>query len=60
MNEIKQKGSSGSGIIYGLGFIGSLIYFILNANSFLDGIAGFFNSLVWPALLVYKLLVFLT
>lgn len=58
--ELKQKGSSGGSLIYGLGFIGSLIYFIINATSFVDGIAGFFNSLIWPALLVYKILVFLT
>lgn len=59
MSEIKQKGSSGSGAIYGLGFIGSLIYYITNANSFVDGLTGLLGSLVWPALIVYKLFTFL-
>ncbi len=42
--------------IYGLGFIGALIYFIQHATTIWIGVLGFFKAIVWPAMLVYKLL----
>ncbi len=44
------------GGVYGLGFIGAAIYFIQHAHSFLQGVLGVLEALVWPAVLVYKLL----
>ncbi len=44
------------GGVYGLGFIGAAIYFIQHAHSFLQGVVGLLEALVWPAILVYKLL----
>ncbi len=44
---------------YGLGFVGALIYYIQHATSFFNGCLGFLKALVWPAILVYKLLEFL-
>lgn len=52
-----NKGTSGA--IYGLGFIGALIYYIQHAVSFWQGVLGFLKALVWPAFLTYKLLEFL-
>jgi hypothetical protein len=46
-------------IIYGLGFIGAVIYYIQTATSFWMGVLGFLKALVWPAFLVYELLKFL-
>lgn len=54
---VSANGASGS--IYGLGFLGSLIYFILHAASFTDGLIGFLQSLVWPGVLVYRVFEFL-
>ncbi len=48
-----------SGGLYGLGFIGALVYYIVHATSFLGGVIGVLKSLVWPAFLVYELLAFL-
>lgn len=48
-----------SSAIYGLGFIGALIYYLSNSTSFWLGFIGFLKSLVWPAFLVYELLKFL-
>ncbi len=48
-----------SGAVYGLGFIGALVYYIQQAPTFWDGVVGFFKALFWPAMLVYKLLGFL-
>ena len=45
-----------SGGIYGLGFIGSAIFFIGHAATFWAGVLGFLKALVWPAFLVYGLL----
>lgn len=53
----KVNGVSGS--IYGLAFIGALIYYIQHATSFGMGVLGFFKALVWPAILIYKLMEFL-
>ena len=44
------------GGIYGLAFIGALIFYIQQATTFWAGVVGFAKALVWPAILVYKLL----
>lgn len=41
--------------IYGLAFIGALVYFIQQATTFWLGVLGFLKAIVWPALLIYKL-----
>ena len=51
-----SAGAAGGGAVYGLGFIGALIYFIQTATSFWDGVYGVFQALFWPAYLVYELL----
>jgi hypothetical protein len=51
-----SAGAAGAGAVYGLGFIGALVYFIGSATSFWDGVWGVLQSLVWPAFLVYGLL----
>ena len=48
-----------SGGVYGLAFIGAVIYFIQHATTFWGGVLGVLKALVWPALLIYKLLEFL-
>ena len=50
--------SSGScgGAIYGLGFIGSAIYFISTATGFWMGVLGILKSIVWPAFLVFDIM----
>ena len=47
------------GGIYGLAFIGAAVYFIQNSTSFWGGVLGFLKALVWPAVLMYKLLEYL-
>ncbi len=46
----------GGNAVYGLGFIGALIYFIGHATSFWLGALGIIKAMVWPALVVYKVL----
>ncbi|MFA5084249.1 MAG: hypothetical protein WC475_02615 [Candidatus Paceibacterota bacterium] len=52
-----HKGASGA--IYGLGFVGAAVYFIGHAATFWLGVLGFLQAIVWPAILVYKMLEFL-
>ncbi|MBS1266316.1 MAG: hypothetical protein MAG795_00283 [Candidatus Woesearchaeota archaeon] len=43
------------GAIYGMGFIGALVYFISTATSFWMGLLGILKALVWPAFVVHGL-----
>lgn len=54
-----SKNTGVSSGIYGLAFIGALIYYIQHATSFWMGVIGFLKALVWPAFLIYELLEFL-
>ena len=57
--EHKKYNKRCSGGIYGLGLIGSAIYFISTATGFWSGVLGFLKSLVWPAFLIFELFKFL-
>ena len=48
--------NTSSNAVYGLGFIGAAIYYILHATSFWMGVVGFLKAIVWPAFLVYEAL----
>ena len=56
---MNKKMAQQSSAIYGLAFIGALIYFIQHATSFWLGCLGLLKAIVWPAILIYKLLEFL-
>jgi len=49
---VNQSGPAGA--VYGMGFIGALVFFISRATTFWMGVLGFLKALVWPALLVYE------
>lgn len=51
---VYQGGSSDS--VYGLGFIGALVFYLRRATSFQTAVIGFFKAMVWPAILVYEVL----
>lgn len=51
-----MKNNGASCAVYGIGLIGALVYYIQHATSFSNGVLGFLKALVWPAMLVYKLL----
>jgi hypothetical protein len=59
MADKHYRGGGAGGAVYGLGFIGALVYFIQSAHSFWDGLYGVFQSIVWPAYLVWGVLHFL-
>lgn len=51
-----NKAAAGGGAVYGLGFIGAVVYFIQHAANFGDGVFGVLKAIVWPALLIYRVL----
>lgn len=57
--HVHSAGSGGAGAFYGIGFVGALVYFILQAESFWDIVLGILKSIVWPAIFVYKIFEFL-
>jgi len=62
MKKIFVKNSihcGSGGAIYGLGFIGAVVYYVSNATSFWMGVLGILKAIVWPAFLVYELLKYL-
>ena len=57
MSSGSAKGAAaGGGAVYGLGFIGALVYFIASSTSFFDGLWGVVQAFLWPAFVVYALL----
>lgn len=54
-----QNMSASSGAVYGMGVIGAAIYFIQHADTFWIGLLGVLKAIIWPALLIHKLLEFL-
>lgn len=60
----KHKSCAGNcqgaaGGLYGLGFIGAVVYYFQHADSFWVGVLGLLKAIVWPAMLAYKMLEFL-
>jgi len=45
--------------VYGLAFIGALVYYIQHADTFVMGLYGLIKAMLWPAFVIYKLLEYL-
>lgn len=58
MKKIKNACSTQGcgGAFYGLGFLGSAIYYISTATGFWVGVLGVLKAIVWPAFLIFELL----
>lgn len=53
MKEKAQQSGTG-GAVYGLGFIGALIYYISTAAGFWMGVLGVLKAIIWPLFFVYE------
>ena len=51
--------NAGSAPVYGIGLIGALVYYLQHATTFLAILLGILKSIVWPAMVLYKILEFL-
>jgi hypothetical protein len=56
---MKHTQTGAMSAVYGLGFIGALVYYLQHATSFWMGFLGFLKAIVWPAFLVYSSMGFL-
>jgi hypothetical protein len=56
-----QRGGGGGGAdaVYGIGLIGAWVYYFKRAETNEARVKAFFKGLVWPAFVVYDLLVLL-
>lgn len=57
--DSRCKGAVDNGIlggIYGMAFIGGVIYYLQHATSFWNGVWGIIKAIIWPAVLMYKVL----
>ena len=54
----EDKSSSGGcgGMFYGLGFVGSLVYYLQAATDFWSVVLALPKAIIWPATIAYKLL----
>ncbi|HSN78084.1 MAG TPA: hypothetical protein VL334_23670 [Anaerolineae bacterium] len=53
------RSGGGADAVYGIGMIGAWVYYFKRATTNQERALGFAKGLVWPAFLVYALLVFL-
>ena len=58
-HNVCNTGCGCGGAVYGLGFIGAVIYYISNASGFWVGVLGVLKAIVWPAFLAFELLKYL-
>jgi hypothetical protein len=54
-NTSPNAGDAGAGAVYGLGFVGALVYFLQGASGIEAILMGILKAMVWPSLLVYYL-----
>lgn len=46
----------GSGAVYGLGFLGAVVYYVQHATSLGIALLGILKAIFWPAIVIYKVL----
>ncbi len=51
-----MRGGGAGGAVYGLGFIGALVYYISTAPDIVAGLVGIVKAIFWPAFVTYGLL----
>jgi len=52
----KHMNNTGTGIVYGLGFIGAAVYYLQTAPTIGTALLGLLQAIFWPAFLVYNAL----
>ena len=50
----EMQGHASSGAVYGMGFIGAAIYYIMHATCFWVGVLGVLKAIVWPVFFVLE------
>lgn len=58
VTKVKCNCHGASGV-YGVAFIGALIYYLERADTLWMGVVGVVKAIFWPAVILYKVLVLL-
>ncbi len=53
---MSKKSEQGSNAIYGMGFMGAIVFYMQQADGFWAVIAGILKAIFWPAFFVYEML----
>ena len=56
-SDKKSRTSHTSNAVYGLGLVGAAVYYIQMASGFWAVIVGLIKAILWPAFLVYEVLI---
>lgn len=48
--------STDGGAIYGLGVLGAAVYYVQHATSFTEGAWGLLKAILWPAVVLHRVL----
>lgn len=54
-----RNNTSASNTVYGLGFVGALVFYFQHATTLTAYVIGLGKAILWPAFMVYSLLGFL-
>lgn len=54
-DKMRMKNDACGGV-YGLAIVGAAVYYIRHAPTFWVGLLGILKAIVWPAVLMYKVL----
>lgn len=57
--NVHSHGHGSGSAVYGLGFLGALIYYLSTATSITAGLIGIVKAILWPAFLVFSLMKYL-
>jgi len=54
--KYKYKGvqNGAPGAIYGLGFLGASVYYLVHAATFWEGVIGILKAIFWPSFILYR------
>lgn len=52
---MRSNGAVGGGV-YGMAFLGALVYYLQHATTFWLGLLGIIKAIFWPGFLLYKVL----
>ena len=54
MQKGKTVVSNSGGAIYGIGVLGTAVYYIVHATNFWMGVVGLIKAVFWPGFLLYR------
>jgi hypothetical protein len=55
MKKCVSANAGGGGALFGLGWLGAVVFYLQQASNLSEGLLGLLKSFFWPAFLVYEL-----